>query len=504
MMDGVILLQVKSNQDFYIKKLIDRKESNMSTSIKVKVLNRNTLELSEDAKAGDFIELDKIESLDTGFITDLISKERETYVKKQINEELKKQAHSFELEKQKLLAEQENKLHKENQEKIDNFNKKIAELTSNNKIEIEKLNHEHEKREAELQTKITSLNNDRDKDLEIEKNKIEKNFDEKIKANEEKYNEELTKLKEIKTSLEEKIKNFEENKKLEIEKTIIDTKAKEKEELEEKHKKEIEEYKKIIDQLRRDKSALNSKNIGEDLEVWCDREINQYMQNGLSNCTWYKDNKVIKNEDESKGSKADFIFKIYADENHKPEELLTSVCLEMKDENPDSVNKKANKDYYSQLDKNRIKKDCKYAVLVSDLERDKPNDIPIYKVLDYQDMYVVRPEYMMTFLNMLVSLNTTFAKLTLIKSREDEKFKSLDEFSKEFDALKKTYLDSQLEKLEKDISALEKSNETIFSASKNISDTIFKIRNSYINQIQEKLNKFSVKVNREFNKTFKD
>ena len=271
----------------------------MSNSIKVKVLNRNTLELSEDAKAGDFIELDKIESLDTGFIADLISKEKETYVKKQIDEELKKQAHSFELEKQKLLAEQENKLHKENQEKIDNFNKKIAELTSNNKIEIEKLNHEHEKREAELQTKIASLNNDRDKDLEIEKNKIEKNFDEKIKANEEKYNEELTKLKELKTSLEEKIKNFEENKKLEIEKTIIDTKAKEKEELEEKHKKEIEEYKKIIDQLRRDKSALNSKNIGEDLEVWCDREINQYMQNGLSNCTWYKE-KLLKTKTNQK------------------------------------------------------------------------------------------------------------------------------------------------------------------------------------------------------------
>ena len=476
----------------------------MSNSIKVKVLNRNTLELSEDAKAGDFIELDKIESLDTGFITDLISKEKDTYVKKQIEEELKKQAHSFELEKQKLLVEQENKLTKENQGKIDNFNKKIAELTSNNKIEIEKLVHEHEKREVELQTKITTLNNDRDKDLEIEKNKIEKSFGEKIKASEEKYDEELTKLRELKTSLEEKIKNFEENKKLEIEKTIIDTKAKEKEELEEKHKKEIEEYKKIIDQLRRDKSALNSKNIGEDLEVWCDREINQYMQNGLSNCTWYKDNKVIKNEDESKGSKADFIFKIYADENHKPEELLTSVCLEMKDENPDSIKKKPSKEYYSQLDKNRIKKDCKYAVLVSDLERDKPNDIPIYKVLNYQDMYVVRPEYMMTFLNMLVSLNTTFARLTLIKSREDEEFKSRDEFSKEFEALKKTYLDSQLEKLEKDISALEKSNETIFSASKNISDTIFKIRNGYINQIQEKLNKFSVKVNREFNKTFKD
>ena len=71
----------------------------MSTSIKVKVLNRNTLELSEDAKAGDFIELDKIGSLDTGFITDLISKERETYVKKQINEEFQNIPMYFELKK---------------------------------------------------------------------------------------------------------------------------------------------------------------------------------------------------------------------------------------------------------------------------------------------------------------------------------------------------------------------------------------------------------------------
>ena len=28
-------------------------------------------------------------------------------------------------------------------------------------------------------------------------------------------------------------------------------------------------------------------------------------------------------------------------------------------------------------------------------------DIPIYKVSDYPDMYVVRPAYMMTFLNMI-------------------------------------------------------------------------------------------------------
>ena len=48
-------------------------------------------------------------------------------------------------------------------------------------------------------------------------------------------------------------------------------------------------------------------------------------------------------------------------------ELLASVCLDMKDENPDSKNKLKNSDHYSALDKNRNKKGCKYAVLVSTL-----------------------------------------------------------------------------------------------------------------------------------------
>lgn len=476
----------------------------MSNSIKVKVLNRNTLELSEDAKKGDYIELDKIESLDTGFISDLISKEKDKYIKTEIEKELDKQKKSFELEKQELLAKQELDLNRKYNEEVGKLKENLAELRSNNEIATNKLKSEYEGREKELKSQIDNLKNDKSKDIELERNKIEKEFLNSKSELDEKHKEEIDKLNKELIALQERLNNYEELKKAEIENNVTKAVEAEKERLNAEFKKADEEKQKIIDQLKRDKSVLNSKNIGEDLEVWCDREVRQYMQNGLSNCTWYKDNKVIKNEDENKGSKADFIFKIYASEKRNSEELLTSVCLEMKDENPESTNRKTNKDYYNQLDKNRIKKNCKYAILVSDLERDKPNDIPIYKVLDYQNMYVVRPEYMMTFLNMLVSLNTTFAKLTLIKSREDEKFKSLDEFSKEFDALKKTYLDSQLEKLEKDISALEKSNETISTASKNISDTIFKIRNSYINQIQEKLNKFSVKVNREFNKTFKD
>ena len=472
----------------------------MANSIKVKVLDKKTLELSENASEGDYIELDKIESLDTGYISSLIEKEKETLLRKRVEEEVKKKEQELNSQKEAALAKQKVELLEENNKKIEEFKENLANL---------KLNYEKQISESEKKHKdeINKLANENDK--------IKANFDSSV-ANKEKEleNKFLKEKNEIDRSyLEEKEKFKSQIVELELEKkNLIDTKEKdiqiEIDKITSKFNEEKDKLKRDYDEkiakLTRDKSVLNSKNIGEDLEVWCDREIRQYMQNGFLNCSWEKDNTVIKNEGENKGSKADFIFKIYADEEKTNANFLTSVCLEMKDENPESTNKKTNKDYYAQLDNNRKKKGTKYALLVSDLERDKSNDLPIYKVIEYKDMYVVRPEYMMTFLNMLVSLNTTFAKLTLIKSREDEKFKSLDEFSKEFDALKKTYLDSQLEKLEKDISALEKSNETIFSASKNISDTISKIRNGYINQIQEKLNKFSVKVNREFNKTFKD
>lgn len=476
----------------------------MSNSIKVKVLDRNTLELSEDAKAGDIIELDKIESLDTGFISSLLSKEKDNYIKREIEKAVQEKEELFKSEKENLLLKKEQELNVSFKLKLDELNEKNAELKSKFEQELIKVKEEAKSKEKELTNEINTFKENRAKDIVLEKNKIEKSFNEEKEKIKEKYDIEFAKLNEIKIALETELKNFEKVKEAEIKAAQEVAKNKEKDELEEKHKKEIEEYQKIIDQLKRNKSSLNSKNIGEDLENWCDHEVRQYMQNGLLNCTWEKDNKVIKNEDENKGSKADFIFKIYADEKKEKETLLTSVCLEMKDENPDSVNKKTNKDYYNQLDKNRIKKECRYAVLVSDLERDKPNDLSIYKVLEYQDMYIVRPEYMMTFLNMLVSLNTTFAKLTLLKSREDEKFKSYDELQEEFEKIKKSYLDDQLSKLENEVINLEKHNKTISDASLKINESIRKIRDNYIDQIKDKLEKFEIKISKQYKRTFKD
>ena len=468
----------------------------MANSIKVKVLDKKTLELSENANAGDYIELDKIESLDTGYISSLIEKEKEILLRKRVEEEVKKKEQELNSQKEAALAKQKVELLEENNKKIEEFKENIANLKLNyekqisesekkHKDEVNKLTNENEKIRANFDSSVANKEKELENKFLKEKNEIDRS-----------YLEEKEKFKSQIVELELEKKNLIETKEKDIQIEIDKVTSKFNEE-KDKLKRDYDEK---IAKLTRDKSVLNSKNIGEDLEVWCDREIRQYMQNGFLNCSWEKDNTVIKNEGENKGSKADFIFKIYADEEKTDANFLTSVCLEMKDENPESTNKKTNKDYYAQLDNNRKKKGTKYALLVSDLERDKSNDLPIYKVIEYKDMYVVRPEYMMTFLNMIVSLNTNFAKLTLSKSREDEKYKTLDEFNKDFEDLKNSYLNNQINMLNGQVAELEKQNEAIKKASDKISEAINKIRNSYINNIESKLSKFEIKMDKEFKK----
>ena len=56
---------------------------------------------------------------------------------------------------------------------------------------------------------------------------------------------------------------------------------------------------------------------------------------------------------------------------------------------------------------------------------DNPNDIPILKVRDYEDMYIVRPAYMIVLLNMITSLTLNFKDL-LIDLFDGKQFKRAD------------------------------------------------------------------------------
>ena len=481
--------------------------------INVIVKDKNTLILEENAEKGDYIDLSSLSTIDFSTIEEAINNGKDIHYNKKLEEFNK--VKDLELEQELYLLKQQY------QAKINELNSTIDKIKTDSEasMKLAKANLDSYYNERIIELNNIIKNNDILKknemnELEASKNKEYNDLQNKFNILSSNYKTELEKEKLLlnqtysteinKLNLElESLKNKNDlniaNIKLENEKHIQNLKNEYVSKLNEMDKLIQEKDSKYL-LLQRQKASLNVKQTGEDLESWCNNEVISYMQNGLLNCSWIKDNKVIKEDGEAKGSKADYIFNIYASTNKLDNELLTSICLEMKDENPDSVNKKKNSDYYQALDKNRNKKNCKYAILVSNLETDKPNDLPIYKVVEYPDMYVVRPAYMMTILNLFVSLSNKFAEIILSDNEQKLELKSSLEFMEEFEALKKTYLDNPLEKLKKDLEGIKKNNEAIMNASKKIDDLCDSITRTYINQIEDKIEKFDVKINREYKK----
>jgi len=443
--------------------------------LNVYVKDRNTLIIDEDAKKGDYIDLSSLSNVDYSSLEALIDDGADKLYNQKLNEY-----------KAKLDAENKSKLislEAEYKEKVALLNNKLDSFEQLKKNDLEllksKLENASNKEINDLNNRLEALKMEYESKLQLQKSELEKKNNDTINSlNNTISNYELIKKSEIDAirnanALESEKKNREFE--LEIQR------------LKDEYSKQLLAKDEAFNSLQRQRAALNVKQTGEDLESWCNNEVNSYMQNGLTNCTWIKDNKVVKEEGEAKGSKADYIFKVFASDKHNEDELLASVCLDMKDENPDSQNKKKNSEYYKALDSNRNKKNCKYAVLVSNLESDKSNDLPIFKVLEYPDMYVVRPAYMMTFLNMIASLSKRFADLILADIESKLELKNSIDMMNEFEAIKKTYLDNPLEKLSKEISSIRKNNEAILLASKKIDDSCDTITKGYLNIIEEKL-----------------
>ncbi len=413
--------------------------------IAVIVKDKTTLELMEDGKKGDIIDLEELMQVDSSLIERIIDSKKDPIY----NERLKSVLEGFNHEKEKLELEHKVQLQErieQEQEKQEKLKTRIAELEAvmdekEKKMRLE-IENEWQKRIAELEKKLATIQSQN----ETEKLKIKTDFNE------------------------------------------------EKRDLEEAHREEIRKLEETIQELRRQKASLSVKVIGEDLEAWCNNEVLSYMQTGFKNCLWEKDNNPTHDDGDAHGTKADFIFSIFSNESHDSNELLTRICLEMKDENPDSVNKQKNEKYYRKLDADRSKKNCEYAVLVSNLESDQQNALPIYRVPNYANMYVVRPAYLMVFLNLIVSLTTRFAYLITKEGEEKLIFKSKEEIMHSFEDIKKTYLEKPLETLQKQIEDIRKQSMDIIESAGKIDSAVSRITTSYLEVIQSKLERYEVKL----------
>lgn len=507
--------------------------------INVIVKDKTILELAEDGLKGDLIDLKELAEVDVSYIETIVDSGKDKVYESKLNEikriinaenqlkiqELNAQIDAIQKANASNLVLKENEIEKKYIEIISDLKKQIELLKKDSQNALNVKEQEVEKKYIEsindLKNQLEVLTANKTSEIEaiksknqLEMNKIVQEDERKFSELENKYNllfsEFEMKIKQSKLELENKytvqINKLQADQTIANEKKIAEIEAlkvqyeHEKDklviELKEKFDAELKLKEEMINNLQRAKASMNVKQTGEDLETWCDNEVTAYMQNGLFNCTWIKDNKVVKDDSDTKGSKADYIFKVYAGNDHLDNELLASVCLEMKDENPDSTTKQTNAHYYKKLEENRVKKNCKYAVLVSNLEMDKPNTLPIFKVREYENMYVVRPAYLMVFLNMITSLTTRFSDLVLSKEVEMIELKTKINLIDEFNSIKTTYLDKPLESLEKSVEAIIKSSEAIKKASKDIDDQCDKINRSYIQIIVDKLTKYELKLNR--------
>lgn len=411
----------------------------------VEIVNSHTIKLLSDANKGDEIDLLEISQIDTSIILEKIDAETDKIYNKKLND-LKLQMQS-------------------------DSNLKMIEATKKLEDEILKLKTLFKTKEKEITMSLESK-------FIVEKGKLENQIA-LLKSENESFESK-------KESAVNEVKNKLENELLQVQ---------------QKYSSQIYEQKEKISNLELTKSLLSIKKIGEKLEEWCNQEYLTHEINGFDNCTWEKDNISIKDEFSSRATKADYIFKVYSSNIKDESTLLTSVACEMKSEDPTSLNKKKNSDHYAKLDKDRIKKNCEYALLISELEWETDNDAPIRKVVEYDKMYMVRPQYFIVFLSIITALGKKYHDVINEHNIQKEQFKETEEIVEEFEKMKNQILSHSIRLLEKHANSIIDNAQKIEGLSNNILASGRLIINTYLDQIKNKIENFNItKINKKIDK----
>lgn len=183
--------------------------------------------------------------------------------------------------------------------------------------------------------------------------------------------------------------------------------------LQKQHENELRMKQEQIDYYKDLKTKMSTKMVGETLEQHCSIEFERYLRPLMPNAYFDKDS------DASDGTKGDFIFRDSEDGTE-----YISIMFEMKNEMETTATKHKNEDFLKKLDEDRRKKGCEYAVLVSLLEADNElyNSGIVNKSHVYPKMYVIRPQFFVTFITLLVQASKSALEykkqLVLAQNRE--------------------------------------------------------------------------------------
>jgi len=154
-----------------------------------------------------------------------------------------------------------------------------------------------------------------------------------------------------------------------------------------------------IEQYKNFRVGDSTKDIGESLEQYCHDAFDEIRAVSYPNAYFEKDNTVVE------GTKGDFVFRDYSDDDSENE--MVSIMFEMKNQKEDGDTK--NESHFKKLDADRKKKNCEYAVLVTTLEPDSKlyNNGIVDVSHKYEKMFVVRPQFFLTIIGLIKNMAKT-------------------------------------------------------------------------------------------------
>ena len=335
--------------------------------------------------------------------------------------------------------------------------KKLAAEVSKRDLEIANLKNEIKMCELDTTNKIEKKYSEElsKKDVEITSLKSE------IKL---KDTEKELALKDVLSEKEKEIETL--NTKLEMDKKESLIKE---QNLKEKYEEKIKDKDEQIAYYKDFKARQSTKMIGESLEQHCSNEFNK-LRPLFKNVYFEKDNDI------KTGSKGDFIFREYDED----ETEIISIMFEMKNESLETTSKHKNEDFFKELDKDRKEKKCEYAVLVSMLEID--NDYYNNGIVDvshkYPKMYVIRPQFFIPLITLL--RNASLKSLEYKKELQIVQNQNIDiaNFEENMNNFKSAFgrnyrlasekFKKAIDEIDKTIDHLQKTKEALLSSENNL------------------------------------
>ncbi|BDV03407.1 MAG: hypothetical protein HPPSJP_1280 [Candidatus Hepatoplasma scabrum] len=234
---------------------------------------------------------------------------------------------------------------------------------------------------------------------------------------------------------------------------------------------ENKQLKEEVDNLKRVKPQ-NIKLIGNDLENWIDQRLQEEFS--------WNDKILIKKEpDPINGQKPDFMITI------KNGITEAKIVIEAKTELLTSENKKTNRSHLEKLENYRTRSSSDYAILVSELESN--HDFIVYKDSKYKNIFIVRPYALVSLLQFMINLLIVNDKILALNLEFEDKQKIMQEWESFLNNIDKTFVNikSNLEKI------LKEKNKLLDVAQK-IDESANKILNSHLSALENKLKSFSL------------